>query len=106
MERAFRCSTLVPRFRDRPAASLRRLFQSKAVLSAFSTARVPLHEEQGWQRRIAEHRAKVATNSARWVACMSVGRFAGRYLGEQPLNPGSSTMPGGLAPSGADAKLV
>jgi hypothetical protein len=47
--------TLVPRSRDLPAASLLRLFQSKAVFSAFSTARAPPSTKKVGQVGVAEH---------------------------------------------------
>ena len=99
---------MVPRSRDRPAASLRRLFQSKAALSAFSTASAPPSTKNKWGRAGSPStRAKVSTNSASGLEYMS--GFAGLVAAIRAsfaMNCASSTIPGGFDPSGAEAKKV
>ena len=60
-----RCSTLPPSRGDRPAASLRRLFQSNAVFSAFSTASAPPStKNRCGSAGSPSTRTKVSTNCA------------------------------------------
>jgi hypothetical protein len=60
-----RCSTFVPRARSLPRASFHRLFQSKATLSAFSTASPPPSmKKRCGSRGSPSTRAKVSTKRA------------------------------------------
>ena len=98
----------MPSRRSRPAASLRRDFQSNATLSAFSTASAPPSTKNRWGRAGSPRtRTNVATNSAYAVLYMS--GLAGLLAAIAPSSArkvGSSMIPGGLSPSGAEAKKV
>jgi hypothetical protein len=99
---------LVPSSGERPAASFCRLFQSKAILSAFSTASAPPStKNRCGSAGSPTTRLNVSTNSAYWVVYMSglAGLFTATWA-SSVMNAGSSTMPGGFSPSGAEAKNV
>ena len=99
---------LVPSSGSRPAASLRRLFQSKATFRAFSTASAPPSMKNRCGRAGSPStRTKVSTNSAYAVVYMSgLAGLLAAISASSAMNVGSSTMPGGLMPSGAEAKKV
>ena len=100
--------TLVPSRRSRPAASLCRLFQSNATLRAFSTASAPPStKNRCGSAGSPSTRTKVATNSAYAVLYMSgLAGLLAAISASSAMNPGSSTSPAGLRPSGAEAKKV
>ena len=100
---------LVPSRRSRPAASFCRLFQSKATLSAFSTASAPPSTKNRWGRAGSPStRAKVSTNSAYAVLYMSgLAGLLAATAASSAMKVGSSTMPGRVAArAGAEAKKV
>lgn len=90
----------------RPWASFQRLFQSKAHLSAFSTAAdPPSTKNRCGSSGSPSTRRNVSTNSARWTVYMSeLAGLLAATLPSSATNSGSSAN--GFIPSGDDAKNV
>ena len=80
-----------------PAASLRRLFQSKAALRAFSTARAPPSTKKrcGRPGHPARGRRSRRTPRGGWSTCRGLAGLLGRDPASSAMKSGSSTMPGG-----------